>query len=264
MRRTAIVVIVGAVSLLGAAALSAAALDGAPAAAHRPAADRIPLSVTSANLLQRKGIPSHVVRRGSVGSVKARRLAHDIDRLKAIPKGETFACPADRGARRNVSFRHDGRAWNVSLGSCGSLVTITPDQQPGRLFHNSARYARDLRRDFRAMRPVAEWVPRSVHRARIAYRKQSFSRVTKRRTVRGSRAAALVTAFDRLPLQPRHVVSCNVAGGPSETVTFGTAHHHWTSMQSTCTGVEVARDHTKLPTLSPDQRWDRAVRRALR
>lgn len=264
MHRSVIVVIAGAVSLFGAATLSAASVDRAPAAPHRPAAYRIPLSVKSAQLVQRKGSHGHVVRRGSIGTVKARRLAHDLDRLKVFPKGATFSCPVDRGARRDLTFRHGGHSWKVSVGSCGALVLITPEHHSGRLFHSSARFAGALRRDFHALPPVAERVPRSVHRARVTYRKQSFSRVTKRRTVRGPRAAALVAAFDSLSVEPRHAVSCNVAGGPSQTVTFRTAQHRWTAMQTTCTGVEVARDHQRLATLSPDRRWDRAVRRALR
>jgi hypothetical protein len=203
-----------------------------------------------------------VVRRGWVGKSRAKRLARDIDRLTVIPKGQVFSCPADRGSRHNAIFRHDAQSWTVTVGKCGSLVLVTPDHRAGRMFQSSARFASELRRDFHTLRPFAEWVPRSVHRAQVVYRKQSLT-VTKRRTVTGSRAAALVTAFDRLPVEPRHAVSCNVAGGPSETVTFRAAHRRWTAVQSTCTGVEVARDHKPLPTLVPDRRWDRAVHRAL-
>jgi hypothetical protein len=65
-------------------------------------------------------------------------------------------------------------------------------------------------------------------------------------------------------MQPPHAVTCDVAGGPVETVSFRTPHHHWVAKESTCSGIQVTRDHKLLPTLVPSARWGRLVRRDVR
>jgi hypothetical protein len=112
-------------------------------------------------------------------------------------------------------------------------------------------------------RPRQEHVPRTLHKAHLALRKEPGGRVTKRRTVTGKRGAALVKDFDALKRQPRGYAHCEIVGGPQDTVTFRTAKHTWVATESTCTNVVVSRDGNRLPTLLPGKKWSKAVQHYL-
>ncbi|HWA65340.1 MAG TPA: hypothetical protein VG899_03105 [Mycobacteriales bacterium] len=111
-----------------------------------------------------------------------------------------------------------------------------------------------------ATRPPAEHVPRTIHRAEVIY---SGTTQGTARTVRGRQATRLITLFDALRPEPPGTVHCDLAGGPTITVTFRGAHHTWVATQSACTNVQVARDGKPLPTLLPTNAWTHATYRVV-
>jgi hypothetical protein len=165
----------------------------------------------------------------------------------------------------DARFRTNGHVWQLEVGTCGTAVVFASrDGHHRRALHNNKAYSADLRRDLRTIRPHTEQVPASIDRAALTYQKQSFRPATKHRVVHGRRAKTLARVFDRLKVQPPHAVSCNIAGGPVETVSFRAHHHHWIAQESTCSGIQVSRDHKLQPTLVPTAHWDRLVRHDVR
>lgn len=112
-------------------------------------------------------------------------------------------------------------------------------------------------------RPHSEHVPASLRTAHVTYRDEPFDPVSRRRTVHGAKARALVRSFDALNREPKHYLTCDVAGGPTETVIFRARHHVWRAQQSPCSQVQVTRDDQQLPTLLSSQKWSAAVAAAL-
>jgi hypothetical protein len=115
-----------------------------------------------------------------------------------------------------------------------------------------------------ATRPHREHLPRSVAKATVGY--HVLGQPSKNKSVKlgRTRLHRLARDFNRLKVEPRGTIHCDIAGGPMTTVVFRTAHHKWVATQAACTNVMVTRDGKSLPTLLPSTAWSKALARDLR
>jgi hypothetical protein len=224
-------------------------------------AGRIPGSIHRVELTELNGVNSRVVRDGVVTGSRARALVHDFNALRPRPAG-VYNCPADHGFRRVARFSAGGNVWVASEGFCGEVAVVHHGQAQHALSDSKA-FEADLKADLRTIRPSREHVPGSVHQARLSYRKEPFQPVSKRNTVTGHAAHSLVKAFNALAVEPPSRLQCQIAGGPSDSVTFRTKSHTWVAKESACSNVVVSRDGKALPTLIGSAKWERLVHRYL-
>jgi hypothetical protein len=117
-------------------------------------------------------------------------------------------------------------------------------------------------------RPAIEHVPVSIHDATVTYSSTSVGSnggegQGRAVPVHGAKATRLVKLFDGLKLEPRNTIHCDIAGGPTTTVSFQGAHHLWKATESACTDVQVTRDGKPLPTLLPSKAWSAAISKDL-
>jgi hypothetical protein len=256
MRR---LVALGAVAVI--ALGSGVAIAASQPAAGRPNGHRIPSSIPRVGLTELNGTNEHVVRAGAVAGRRAKALVRDFNALHRRLPG-AYACPADRGHLRVARFASGGNVWVASEGFCGA-VTVVRDGQNQPALGDSNAFAHDLKADLATIRPNREHVPTSLRTVQLAKRNQLTGPITRRRTVTGPQAAALVTAFNSLAVVPRDAVHCNVVGGPQTIVRFRSKSHRWVATESACTNVVVSRDGKALPTLIGNAKWERLVRRDL-
>lgn len=115
----------------------------------------------------------------------------------------------------------------------------------------------------RSARPAAETVPLSVDHVRILYR--DSANPDKNETVRlhGKRADHMIELFDALAREPKDAAHCLAMGTASTSVVFKGSAHKWVTSQAICTGVGVSRDGKSMPTLVPNDAWDKALTRHL-
>lgn len=226
----------------------------------RPSKENVPTSVDKAIVSKvRSSEDKHPVQRTITGP-RARALVKSFDALAVKPPGESH-CGADMGQSKAVSFSSGGNTWTASIGACYDTAVVRDGQALPDLA-TSTRFYSELTRataSHHPKRPASEYVPTTLRTVHLARRDQPGDAITKRRTVTGGSAAALVKDFDALPVVPRGAVHCNVAGGPQDIVRFRTKSHTWVATESACTNVVVTRDGHRLPTLIGSKAWEHDV-----
>jgi hypothetical protein len=223
----------------------------------------VPPSLRRVVLTKRNHLPSQVVRHGAVHGAPAARLVRAYNQLQPPSPDISYDCAADTGLRETAVFRAGGHVWRATVGRECGLVSVTRDGSRLPSFADTVGFDHALRHGYAQLRPRSEHVPASVHKAEVSYRQTPSAPATKRRTVRGAKARALVHTFDHLKREPNNYVICDIAGGPLETIVFRTATHDWTVEQSPCSEVQVKRDDKALPTLLSDAQWSKAVAAAI-
>jgi hypothetical protein len=228
----------------------------------RPAAENVPTSVHTVKVGETNLNKKHPIQRTVTGP-KAAALVKAFDALTVAPPSGPRPCPED-SITDTATFRSHGNVWVASSGPCDGIAVVRDGKAlPG--LNGTPAWTRALNRALHpgTHRPKAEQVPTSVHRAQLAYRTEPFNPPTRRRTVTGKQAKTLVTDFNSLRRQPKHYLTCDIAGGPQTTVTFRTPNHTWVATQSACTNIVVTRDGKALPTLLSSEKWENAVQRFL-
>lgn len=248
----------------GAIVASGVGVAVATGAASHPKAETIPSSVHRAHV-NIKTAHGYSRRGNTVTGAAARNLVRDFNALSVVPKGQARACPLDRGRREIVAFRFNGNVLDASAGFCG-YVDVVRDGKKLRALNDSAAFERDIHADLAPAppkRPKAEHVPDSVSHAKLHYSVFGTAANNETVTESGRKARRLVHEFDRLKVEPKDTVHCDLAGGPTTTVTFRDKAHTWVAREAACTDVMVTRDGKALPTLLPSTAWEKTVARDL-
>jgi hypothetical protein len=214
-------------------------------------------------LVERHGLHQHVQARGSISGRPARRVIRDLNHLKAYPKHVVFNCVADRGRRMTATITSGADTWIVEVGTCGTTPFITKNNGKPRAYHQTKRFTADYNYAFALMRPRSEHVPATVDVVHIATRTSFDKPWRHRRTVTGEQASTLVSRFDHLRREPPNYVVCDIAGGPTQKVTFRSEKHTWVALQSSCSQIQIRRDGKYVPTLLSSPAWTKAVSAAL-
>jgi hypothetical protein len=224
----------------------------------RPASENVPPGVHKATVSEvRSYKDKHPIQRTITGN-RATRLVAAFDQLQVAPPSRPTPCPYYNGRTESASFSAHGNTWVATIGVC-SEIAVVRDGKALPSLDDSATFDRRLQwalHPHHAHRSLTEHVPHTVKSAYLAHRNEPTKRPTRHRTVTGHPASTLAIAFDALRAEPRDTVQCDIAGGPSDTVTFRTAKHTWVARQSACTEVVVTRDGNSLPTLIATTKWE--------
>jgi hypothetical protein len=165
--------------------------------------------------------------------------------------------PAHDDIVRWTSYRLVDPPAGIAVGNL--LVAVTPTGKSTSAIGVYALAAPQPKR------PADETVPTPVHAVVVSRVPNAPGKHVVQRTLTGSRAEALVAAFNTLTVNIDGPIPCPAMPptGHTDSATFRSGGNVWTASPS-CPGIAVVRDGKRLSELNDSTRFERDLARALR